>query len=193
MLQKLYDWVFELAKHRHANWALAGVSFAESSFFPIPPDVLLIPMILAKRKNWIIYASLCLVASIAGAFLGYFLGAVLYDSIGKPLLEFYGKADAFDKITDWNNRWGGWGILFAAMTPFPFKVITIFSGFTKISLLKFTAVSIVGRGVRFFVVGWLIYKYGEPIRGFIEKRLGMMFALSLAVLIGGFIAVKFIF
>ncbi len=193
MLRKLYDWVFKLAKHRQANWALAGVSFAESSFFPIPPDVLLIPMVLAKRNNWIIYASLCLVASILGAFFGYFLGAVLYDSIGAPLLEFYGKADAFSKITDWNNRWGGWGILFAAMTPFPFKVITIFSGFTHISLIQFTIVSIIGRGVRFFLVAGLVYKYGEPIREFIEKRLGLMFTIGMVALIGGFVAVKFIF
>ncbi len=193
MLRKLYDWVFRLAEHRRANWALAGVSFAESSVFPIPPDTLLIPMVLAKREKWINYTLICLVASVLGAFFGYFLGAVLYDSIGKPVLEFYGKEDAFDKIRAWNENWGGWGILFAAVTPFPFKVITIFSGFTQISLIQFTIVSIIGRGLRFFLVSGLIYYIGEPVREFIEKRLGLMFTLAMVLLIGGFAAVKLIF
>jgi membrane protein YqaA with SNARE-associated domain len=193
MLRKLYDWVFRLAEHRRANWALAGVSFAESSVFPIPPDTLLIPMVLANRRKWIFYAIVCLVASVAGAYLGYFIGSVLYESIGKPILAFYGKEDAFEKITDWNDRWGGWGILLAAVTPFPYKVITIFSGFTHISLVQFTVVSVIGRGLRFFAVAGLIYLFGEPIRQFIEKRLGLMFTLSLVLLIGGFALVKFIF
>ncbi|MCP4071157.1 MAG: DedA family protein [Hyphomicrobiales bacterium] len=193
MLRKLYDWVFSLARHRHATWALAGVSFAESSIFPIPPDTLLIPMVLFERRKWIFYACICLIASILGAYLGYFFGSVLYESIGKPVLEFYGKQDAFEKITDWNDRWGGWGILLAAVTPFPYKVITIFSGFTHISLIQFTIVSVFGRGLRFFLVAGLIYVFGEPIREFIEKRLGLMFMIAMVLLIGGFIAVKFLF
>ena len=193
MLRKLYDWVFRLAEHRRAPWALAGVSFAESSVFPIPPDTLLIPMVLAKRHKWIHYATICLIASILGAFLGYFLGAVLYDTIGKPILEFYSKEDAFQKIKDWNDKWGGWGILLAAVTPFPYKVITIFSGFTHLSLIQFTIVSIIGRGLRFFLVAGLIYKVGEPIREFVEKRLALMFTLAMLLLVGGFVLVKFIF
>jgi membrane protein YqaA with SNARE-associated domain len=193
MLRKLYDWVFRLAEHRRATWALAGVSFAESSVFPIPPDVLLIPMVLAKRHKWIFYATICLIASILGAYLGYMIGSVLYESIGKPILAFYGKEDAFDKITQWNDRWGGWGILLAAVTPFPYKVITIFSGFTHISLIQFTIVSVVGRGLRFFLVSALIYYFGEPVREFIEKRLGMMFTLAMVLLVGGFVGVKFLF
>ena len=193
MLRKIYDWVFALAEHRHATWALAGVSFAESSIFPIPPDALLIPMVLAKRRKWIFYASICLIASVLGAYLGYFIGSVLYDSIGKPILEFYGKQDAFQKITQWNERWGGWGILLAAITPFPYKVITIFSGFTHISLIQFTIVSVIGRGLRFFIVASLIYFIGEPIRAFVEKRLGLMFTLAMVLLIGGFVVAKFLF
>ena len=193
MLRKLYDWVFRLAEHRRATWALAGVSFAESSVFPIPPDVLLIPMVLAKRHKWIFYATICLIASILGAYLGYMIGSVLYESIGKPILAFYGKEDAFDKITQWNDRWGGWGILLAAVTPFPYKVITIFSGFTHISLVQFTIVSVIGRGLRFFLVSGLIYYFGEPVREFIEKRLGLMFTLAMVLLVGGFVAVKFLF
>lgn len=193
MLRKLYDWVFRLAEHRHATWALAGVSFAESSVFPVPPDALLIPMVLARRRKWIFYALVCLIASILGAYLGYYIGATLYESIGKPILAFYGKEDAFEKIKDWNDEWGGWGILLAAVTPFPYKVITIFSGFTHLSLIQFTIVSIVGRGLRFFIVAGLIYFVGEPIREFVEKRLALMFTLAMAMLIGGFVAVKFIF
>ncbi len=193
MLRKLYDWAFDVARHRHAPWALAGVSFAESSIFPIPPDALLIPMVLSQRRKWIFYASICLIASILGAYLGYFFGSFLYDSVGKPVLEFYGMQDAFQQIKDWNDKWGGWGILLAAVTPFPYKVITIFSGFTHISLIQFTIVSVIGRGLRFFVVAGLIYAFGEPIRDFIEKRLGLMFTIAMVLLIGGFVVVKFLF
>jgi len=193
MLRKLYDWVFRLAEHRRATWALAGVSFAESSVFPIPPDVLLIPMVLANRKKWIFYAGICLVASILGAFLGYYIGAVLYESIGKPILAFYGREDSFQEIVEWYNKWGGWGVLLAAVTPFPYKVLTIFSGATGLNLFVFTIVSILGRGMRFYLVAGLLYYIGDPIREFIEKRLGLMFTLGMVLLIGGFIAVRFLF
>jgi len=193
MIRMLYDWVFKLAAHKSANWALAFVSFIESSIFPIPPDVLLIPMVLAKRHKWIFYAGLCTIASVLGAFLGYYIGAALYEVIGKPILEFYGKADSFEKVSDWYNTWGGWGVLFAAVTPFPYKVLTIFSGATGLNLATFVVVSIIGRGLRFFLVSALLYKFGDPVREFIEKRLGLMFTLGMILLVGGFAAVKFIF
>ena len=193
MIRKLYDWVFDLARHKRATWALSGVSFVESSVFPIPPDVLLIPMVLAKRHKWIFYATVCTVSSVAGAFLGYFIGAFLYETIGKPILDFYGKADSFDRVSEWYNTWGGWGVLFAAVTPFPYKVLTIFSGATGLNLLVFAIVSVIGRGLRFFLVSALLYKFGEPVREFIEKRLGLMFTLGMILLIGGFVAVKFVF
>lgn len=192
MIRALYDWVFSLARHRRANWALGTISFAESSFFPIPPDVLLIPMVLAQRHKWIFFAALCTIASVAGAFLGYFIGAVLYESIGKPVLQFYGKADSFEQIADWYNRWGGWGVLFAAVTPFPYKVLTIFSGATGLNIFTFAIVSVIGRGLRFFIVAWLLYHFGEPVRLFIEKRLGLMFTLGVILLIGGFVAVRYV-
>ena len=193
MIRKLYDWVFSLAGHRHSSWALGGVSFVESSFFPIPPDVLLIPMVLARRNKWIWYATLCTIASVLGAFLGYFIGAVLYESIGQPILSFYGKEDSFEKVRDWYNTWGGWGVLFAAVTPFPYKVLTIFSGATGLNLVVFVIVSIVGRGLRFFLVSALLYRFGEPVREFIERRLGLMFTIGMVLLVGGFVAVKFVF
>lgn len=192
-IRALYDWVFSLARHRNANGALFGISFIESSVFPIPPDVLLIPMVLANRHRWVFLALLCTAGSILGAFLGYFIGAFLYETIGQPVLAFYGAEDKFQQIADWYNRWGGWGVLFAAVTPFPYKVITIFSGATGLNLIVFTIVSIIGRGARFFLVSWLLYHFGEPIRLFIERRLGLMFTLAMVLLIGGFVAVKYVF
>ena len=192
-IRALYDWVLSLAAHRRASWGLFGVSFAESSFFPIPPDVMLIPMVLAKRHRWMFYAGLCTIASIMGAFVGYWIGAQLFESVGKPILAFYGKEDSFEAVRAWYNTWGGWGVLFAAVTPFPYKVLTIFSGATGLDLVTFTVVSVVGRGLRFFLVSWLIYKIGEPIREFIERRLGLMFTIALALLVGGFVAVRYVF
>lgn len=192
-IRALYDWILSLAGHRRAGWALFGISFTESSFFPIPPDVLLIPMVLARPMRWLVYAGICLVASVLGAFLGYYIGAELYDRIGRPILAFYGKEDAFGEIARWYNEWGGWGVLFAAVTPFPYKVLTIFSGATGLNLITFTVVSIIGRGLRFFIVAGLLYRFGEPIRDFIERRLGLLFTLGLVLLIGGFLAVRFMF
>ncbi len=192
-IRALYDWVFSLARHPKASWGLFGISFAESSFFPIPPDIMLIPMVLAKRHRWFFYGTLCLVASLLGAFLGYYIGAVLFETIGKPILAFYGKEDSFQAVADWYNKWGGWGVLFAAVTPFPYKVLTIFSGATGLNLVTFTVVSIIGRGARFYLVSWLLYRFGEPIKDFIEKRLGMMFTIAVVLLLGGFAAVKFLF
>jgi membrane protein YqaA with SNARE-associated domain len=193
MIRHLYDWVFSLARHRHANWALGGISFIESSIFPVPPDVLLIPMVLARRHKWIFLAALCTIASVAGAFLGYFIGAWFMDSIGHPILAFYGKEDSFDHVQQWYNKWGGWGVLFAAITPFPYKVLTIFSGATGLDIVVFAIVSVIGRGFRFFLVSWLLYSFGEPVRLYIEQRLGLMFTLAMILLAGGFISVKYIF
>ena len=192
-IRALYDWVFSLARHRHANAALFGVSFAESSFFPIPPDVMLIPMVLADRKRWMFYATICTVASIIVAFAGYAIGAFFYDAVGQPILALYGKEDAFDRVAEWYNTWGGWGVLFAAVTPFPYKVLTIFSGATGLNLAVFAVVSVIGRGLRFFLVSWLLYRFGAPIQTFIERRLSLMFTIAVVLLIGGFVAVKYVF
>ena len=193
-IRALYDWVFSLARHPKATWGLFDVSFAESSFFPIPPDVMLIPMVLAKRAQWIFYASVCLLASLLGAYLGYYIGAGLFEWMGEPILKLYGAQDSFAKLQGWYNdsSWGAWAVLFAAITPFPFKVVTIFSGAVGLNLITFTIVTIIGRGFRFFLVSFLLYRFGEPIKDFIEKRLGLMFTLAMALLIGGFVAVKFV-
>lgn len=193
MLRKLYDYTMSLAATRHAEKGLAGVSFIESSLFPIPPDVLLIPMVLAERAKWLRYAFVCTLASVAGALLGYLIGAILYEAVGAPILRFYGQEDKFQEIAAWYNRWGGWGVFFAAITPFPYKVLTIFSGATGLNLTLFVLVSIVGRGLRFFLVAGLLYWFGPPIRTFIEKNLGLLFTLFMILLIGGFVAVRYVF
>jgi membrane protein YqaA with SNARE-associated domain len=193
MLRLLYDWTMAMAKTRHAERSLFGVSFVESSFFPIPPDVLLIPMVLANRARWLRYAFVCTLASVLGAFLGYAIGMFLYETIGQPILDFYGKADAFDQMTEWYATYGGWGVFFAAVTPFPYKVLTIFSGAAGLDLLTFAVVSVIGRGFRFFLVAGLLYWIGEPVRHFIEKYLGLLFTLFVILLLGGFYAIRFVF
>ena len=192
MIRSLYDWLMSLARSRHAPASLAVVSFVASSFFPLPPDILLIPMVVAKRQNWFVYALVCTIASVLGAFVGYAIGAFLFQILGQPILQFYGAEQAFERFKNWYDQWGAWGILLGALTPFPYKVLTIFSGSVGFDIIQFTLVSIVGRGLRFFVVSGLLYWFGEPIRLFIEKRLGLMLTLFFALLAGGFIAIKFL-
>jgi membrane protein YqaA with SNARE-associated domain len=194
MLRRLYDWTMSLAATRHAEKALFGVSFVESSIFPIPPDALLIPMVLARRESWVRLALICTLGSVLGAFLGYAIGMFLFETIGQPILAFYGKADSFAELSAWYNSssWGGWAIFGAAITPFPYKVVTIFSGTTGFNLLAFAVISVIGRGFRFFLVAWLLSRFGEPIRAFIEKYLNILFVLFILLLLGGFYAVKFV-
>jgi len=193
MIRRLYNWTMSLAATRYARMGLATISFLESSIFPIPPDVLLIPMVLADRANWWKNALICTLASILGALLGYAIGMFLYETVGQPILALYGKEDSFEKVSAWYNTYGGWGVLFAAVTPFPYKVLTIFSGATGLNLATFVLVSIVGRSMRFFAVAFLLYRFGEPIRLFIEKYLGILFAIFMVLLLGGFYALRYLF
>lgn len=190
MIRSLYNWTMSLAESRYALWALGVIAFLESSVFPIPPDVLMIPMIIARpSKAWII-AGVALVGSVLGAFLGYYIGAGLFETVGRPVLEFYGKEHYFAEFKDTYNAWGAWAVLIAGVTPFPFKVITILSGSTGLSLPIFVIASIVARALRFFIVAALLRAYGEPIRDFIERRLGLVFFAFMVVLLGGFYMVK---
>ena len=192
MLRKLYDWTMGLAAGPRAPWALGGVSFIESSVFPIPPDTLLIPMVIAKRDKAWIYAAICTITSVLGGLFGYFIGAVLFQQVAEPILAFYGYADKFSSFTERYNEWGVWIVLIAGLTPFPYKVITIASGATGLSLPVFIIASIVARGARFFILAALLYWLGPPIRDFIEKRLGLVFTIAMALLIGGFVAAKYL-
>ncbi len=187
MIQRLYDWTLSLARSRHALLALALVAFAESSVFPIPPDLLMIPMVLATPSRAFTIAAVCLSASVAGGLCGYLIGYWLYDSIGRIVLELYGLDRYFQEFSQRYNEWGAWTVLFAGMTPFPYKVVTILSGATMLSLPVFILSSIIARGLRFFIVATLLWKFGVPIREFMERRLGLMFTLFAFLLLGGFI------
>ncbi len=192
MLRRLYDWTLSLAAHPRALWALAIVAFVESSVFPIPPDVLMIPMVLAApRRAWLI-AGVATLASVLGGLAGYWIGATLFDQLGQPILEFYGKADRFDEFRLRYNEFGAWAVLIAGVTPFPFKVITILSGTTGLNLPIFVVASVIARGLRFFVVAALLRAFGPPIRDFIEDRLGLVFTLFCLVFVGGFAAVHYL-
>jgi membrane protein YqaA with SNARE-associated domain len=193
MIRGLYDWVIGLAEHPRALWALAAVAFVESSVFPIPPDVLLIPMVIARPKQAWWLAFVCTVASVFGALLGYAIGALFFEAVAQPILSLYGYLEKFDTFAEYYNSWGAWAVLIAGVTPFPFKVITIASGATKLSLPVFIVASIVARGIRFFVVAGLLYFFGPPIRDFIEARLALMFTLFIALLVGGFVVARYAF
>jgi membrane protein YqaA with SNARE-associated domain len=193
MLRRLYDRTMELAAHRHAPWALAGVSFVESSVFPIPPDVMLIPMVLAERRKAWFYATVCTIASVLGGALGYFIGYFLFEALGEPILRLYGYEAAFEDFAKRYNEWGAWIVFFAGVTPFPYKVITIASGVTQLNFLVFMIASIAARGLRFFVVAALLYWFGPPIKDFIERYLGLLFTLFVVLLFGGFVLVRFVF
>ena len=188
MLKKLYNWTLSMAEHPRALWVLAVVSFAESSVFPIPPDILMIPMILARPSRAWVIAGVALVASVLGGMLGYAIGAFAWAGIGQPILAALGKAESMEAFNTRFNDFGFWAVLTAGITPFPYKVITIMSGWTGMPLMTFILTSILARGLRFFIVATLLRLYGEPIRDFIERRLGLVFVVFVVVLVGGFLA-----
>ena len=193
MLRGIYDWTMRMAASARAPWALAGVSFAESSFFPIPPDIMLIPMVLSEpRKAWW-YATIATVASVLGGLLGYAIGYYLYDAIGEPIMKFYGREHALDAFETFVQEYGVAAVIIKGMTPIPYKVVTIAAGVGKMDILAFVGASIVARAMRFYLVAGLLYFFGEPIRSFIEGRLALVTTAFLVLLIGGFVAVRYIF
>jgi len=191
MLRRLYDWTMALAARPRAEWALAAVAFAESSFFPIPPDILLIPMVLADRTRAWRYAMVATIASLIGGLAGYLIGAFVFDQVGRPLLEFYGYSARFEEFAAMYNDWGVWIVFTAGITPFPYKVITIASGTTGLDIVVFMAASLAARGGRFFIVAALLYWVGPPVRAFIERRLGLVFTLFVVLLVGGFVVARY--
>ncbi len=193
MLRRLYDWTMDLAGHRHALWVLAAVAFIESSVFPVPPDVLIIPMVLAARGQAWRIAAVATVASVVGGGLGYLIGAALFETLGRPLLEFYGQMASFDEFRRIYDEWGAWIVAGAGFTPFPYKVVTIASGVADLDPVTFMAASAVSRGARFFLVAALLWKFGPPIRFFIEKYLPYLAAAFFILLIGGFVALRYLF
>ena len=189
---KLYHKVLSAAAHRHAKWWLALVSFIESSIFIIPPDVMIIPMVLADRTNWWRIALTATIASVVGGIGGYLIGVFLFDSLGQSLLEFYSNGGKFRQYIKIYEEWGGWAVFGAGLTPFPYKVITILSGATALDPVIFITASIVARGARFFILAGLLWKFGDPIRNLIEKYMGLLFIILSILLVGGFIAIMLI-
>jgi membrane protein YqaA with SNARE-associated domain len=192
MMRRLYDWMMRKAAHEKAPHALFWVSFVESSFFPIPPDVMLVPMILAQRAKAWTYATICTVGSVIGGLAGYAIGYFLFELIGRPILNLYGYSDKFEAAKALFNEWGPWILIAKGWTPFPYKVLTISAGVFEMSLVAFVLASIVARAMRFYLVAALLYWFGEPIRDFIERRLSLVTTAFLVLLVGGFVSVKYL-
>jgi membrane protein YqaA with SNARE-associated domain len=193
MLRRLYNWCIAAADKPYATWLMGAVSFMESSFFPIPPDAMLIPMSLARPDKAFYYATVCTVTSVAGGVLGYLIGAVLYDSVGLWLIKLYGYGDKVDAFRAAYVEWGGWIILIKGVTPIPYKIVTIASGFAGYNLLMFVLLSCVARGMRFYLAAFLLNRYGAQARAIIEERLGFWVTISVIVLVAGIIAALYLF
>ncbi|MGO9543489.1 MAG: YqaA family protein [Rhodomicrobium sp.] len=192
MIRRLYAWTMRRAEGPHALLALVAVSFAESSFFPIPPDTLLVPMALAQRQRAMVLALWCTAASVVGGMAGYAIGSVLFDSVGKWIVSVYGLDSGMQEFRDRYAQWGMWIILLKGMTPIPYKLVTITSGFAGYNFGLFVILSVITRGIRFFVVAGLVSYYGEPIRGFVERRLEAIALATVAIIISGFVIVRYV-
>ena len=193
MLRRLYDWCIVSADKPYAIWLLGIVSFAESSFFPVPPDVMLIPMSLARPQKAWFYALVCTVTSVLGGVLGYAIGALLYDSVGGWIIQLYGYGEKVEQFRAAYAEYGAWIILLKGFTPIPYKLVTITSGFAAYSLPLFILFSVITRGARFYLLAFLLNRYGPSARAIIEERLGFWVTIGALGLIGGFIVAFVIF
>jgi membrane protein YqaA with SNARE-associated domain len=193
MLRRLYDWTLSLAGRPSAPYALAAVSFAESSFFPVPPDVMLVPMMLARPDRAWAYALICTAASVVGGVLGYMIGLFLYDSIGSWLFQIYGLTEGAETFRHSYAEYGHWVILLKGLTPIPYKLVTITSGFAGYSPFWFVVLSIVTRGARFFFIALLMTRFGPAIKGLIDRHFNLIATLAVVALVGGFVAFRYLF
>ena len=187
---RIYDHTLNLASRKNALTWLFVISFIESSFFPIPPDIMIIPMVLATPKEAYKIAGVATVASVLGGYFGYFIGVYGFELIARPLLEFYGYMKQFGEFENYYHEYGAWIVFGAGITPFPYKIITIASGVVRLDLVVFTIASVIARGMRFYFIAWLLKRFGDPMKVFIEKNLNLLSILFLLLLIGGFAAVK---
>jgi membrane protein YqaA with SNARE-associated domain len=187
LLRRLYDWCIDAAHKPHAMWTMGAIAFAESSFFPVPPDVMLIPMALAYPQRAYVMAAWCTAASVAGGVVGYAIGALLYDSVGGWLIQLYGYGDKVEMFRSAYAQWGAWIILLKGLTPIPYKIVTITSGFAGYNFLLFIVFSVIARAGRFFLLAFLLHRYGEQARYTIEKRLGLWVTLGAAVVVIGIV------
>jgi membrane protein YqaA with SNARE-associated domain len=192
-MKKLYDWTIIQSRKKHAKTALFGLAFAESSFFPIPPDAMLIPMVIAHRKKWWVYATLATVGSVLGGILGYYIGFAFFETIGRPIINFYGLQAGFDIVAAKYTENAFLAVFSAAFTPIPYKVFTIAGGVFTIPLHELIIASLLGRAGRFFIVAGALKVFGKKIEDVIEKYFNILSLLFLILLVGGFLAVKFLF
>jgi membrane protein YqaA with SNARE-associated domain len=192
LLRRLYDRCIAAAGKPHATWTMGAVSFAESSFFPIPPDIMLIPMALARPDRAYRLAAWCSIMSVAGGVLGYAIGALLYDSVGLWVMQMYGYGSKVEEFRAAYAEWGAWIILLKGLTPIPYKIVTITSGFAGYNLGLFILFSLITRSARFFVLAFLIHRYGVHAREIIEKRLGLWTAIFALTIVGGFVIVAYL-
>ena len=192
MLRSWYDWVIRMSEHPKALWVLAGIAFAESSFFPIPPDIMVLLMVIAQPKRAWLIAGVCTAASVVGGFFGYAIGYYFYETVGKSLIEFYHLQERFASLRHDFDEYGVWVILFKGLTPIPYKIVTIASGVFHFDLMKFGIASLITRGGRFFLVAAILYVAGPSARVFVEKHLPMVLAAFAAIVVLGLVAVAYI-
>ena len=191
MFNRLYQWILSLAESQHAPFALAAVAFAESSFFPIPPDVILIPMSLATPRRAWRYAAIATVASVLGGIVGYGIGALLFDTLGQWLIHLYGYADKMAALKETYARWGALVILIKGLTPIPYKLVTIVSGLLGYNFALFVLLSVVTRGARFFILAGALNWFGDPLRVALERHFALFLGLiAITIVIGFWIAAR---
>ncbi|MDR1476797.1 MAG: VTT domain-containing protein [Rickettsiales bacterium] len=192
LIRRLYDYVIKLSKTRYAMWALAFVSFWETTVFPLPTEVIMIPMILARPSRALFISTFALAVNILGGAAGYAIGAFLFDSVGARIIEFFHYTDAFARFAELYHEWGWEIVLAGAFTPLPYKVITIASGFVKMDFAAFVLASLVGRALRYYLIAWLLWKYGDRAREYIERHLGKITVIVFIFIVAGFVAMKYI-
>jgi membrane protein YqaA with SNARE-associated domain len=192
MIRSMYDWTIRLAAHKHAVWALATISFFESIFFPIPPDAVLLPMCLSQRRKSFLYATVCMLASVAGGVTAYMIGLFFYDTVGRVIIAFYGMDQKFDDVKAAYDEWGAWLLVAKGFAPIPYKVMAILSGVLQMNLLTFVIASAAGRSIRFYLIAGLAWKFGDPVRHFIEAHLTKVCLAFLALIILGFVMIKYL-
>ncbi len=192
IFRNLYDWTLDKASKKRASWFLSIISFAESSFFPIPPDIILIPMVLAKRTKAFFYAFICTLSSVFGGVFGYFIGLLLFNSIGLIVINFYHLEEQITQFKNYYNSYGAWIVIIAGFTPFPFKVITIASGLFQLNFIIFILCSLLSRGSRFYLISILLYFFGDKIKLFIDKYFNFLTILFFILLVGGILIIKVI-
>jgi membrane protein YqaA with SNARE-associated domain len=193
MLRRLYEWALSLVEKPHAIWVMGAISFADSSFLPLPPDFLLIPMTIAKPKRALTYAIVCTIASVAGAMLGYAIGAFLWDTLGHWLIRIYGLEGKVEAFRQLYAQWGAWVIIIKGFTPIPYKLVTIVSGFAGYNFAAFVALSILTRGARFLMIAMVLSRFGDQVRHVLDRHLTVIVSAGLVALFGGVIASLYLF